>query len=491
MKNQSLWTNNIKSKKLDELKSDIDVDILIIGGGLTGISAAFYLKDSNYKITLIESNRVGYGVSSRTTGKLTYLQGLIYSKLESNFNYNISKLYLDSQKYAIDLVLKNINKYNIDCNLEKNSSYTFTNDDKEISKIKKEEEFLKKADIKYMVCKDIPYNYPCKYAIKVFDTYVFHPVKYILKLKDICLDKGIEIYENTKAIKLDKQNDYYFCTTDKAKIKAKKVIISCHYPFFVIPGLIPLRTHIEKSYVCASKVSSTKDFNAITSNYPIKSFRYHSDKEKYIIFASNSHKLCDKLNRKDEYDSLVNEMEGMINKNIKYLWTNQDIMTNDNLPLIGILKNDDPNLLIGTGYNTWGMTNGVLAGKILSDIILNQKNKYINLFNPNRPLSMDKIKNLFLNSYFNGKAFALTKFKKNYPWYKNIVKFEKRDGVNVGIYIDEKGIEHIVRNLCPHLKCSLIFNMEEKTWDCPCHGSKFDIDGNVIQGPSVYNIKIN
>lgn len=489
MENKSLWTVGIEPKICNKLNNNIDVDVLIIGGGLTGISTAFYLRDTNLSVALIDQDKIGYGVSSRTTGKLTYLQELIYSKLESNFNYKIAKIYLDSQREAIDLVLNNIKKYNIKCNISKNDSYTFTNNKNEIPNFKKEEQFLKKANIKYSVCKKLPIGYQCKYAIKVSDTYVFHPLKYILSLKNLCIESGIKIYENTRAIDLDKNGDTYICKTKDSTIKAKKVVVSCHYPFFVIPGFIPLRTHIEKSYVTASKVSQIEKFNAITNTYPIKSIRYHEDKNKYFIFAGNSHKLCDKLDRKYEYDKLEKEVRDNLNKRIKYIWTNQDIMTNDNLPLIGSIKKDDPNLLIGTGYNTWGMTNASLAGKILSDIILGKKNKYSNLFNPNRPLSMDKIKNFVLNSYFNGKAYVLTKMKKNYSWYKDNVRFEKKNGKNVGIYIDNNGKKHIVRNLCPHMKCSLIFNEKDKTWDCPCHGSRFDIDGNVIEGPSVYNIK--
>ena len=491
MENKSIWINDIKPKINKRLDKNLDVDILIIGGGLTGITSCFYLKDSKYDIALIDADKVGFGVSSRTTGKLTYLQELIYQKLESNFNFNVAKKYLESQKYAINLVVDNIKNYNIDCNLEKNSSYVFTNDDKEIPKFKKEEKFFAKANVKYTVQKKIPVNIKCKYSIKVDDTYVFHPLKYILKLKEICTKSGIKIYENTKATQLSKKDDYYICYTDKYKIKAKKVIIACHYPFFVIPGFIPLKTHIEKSYVTASKVDETKKFNAITNTYPIKSIRYHNDdNKKYVIFAGESHKLCDKLDRCSNYKKIIDKTKKDISRNIDFYWTNQDLMTSDNLPLIGSLNKNNPNLLLGIGYNTWGMTNATLAGKIISDIILNKENKYKKLFRPDRPLSMDKIKNLFVNSYFNGKAFAVTKLKKNYPWYKNKVKFENRNGVNVGIYIDKNGREHIVRNLCPHLKCSLIFNMEDKTWDCPCHGSRFDIDGNCIQEPSSYDIKI-
>ncbi len=490
MKNKSLWISGIKDESCKSLDKNICVDVLIIGGGLTGISTAFNLKDSKLNIALIESDKIGFGVSSKTTGKLTYLQELIYNKLESNFNYDTAKKYLDSQIDAINIVKENVSKYNIKCDFVKNSSYTFTNNDKEITNFKKEEKILKKANIKYEIINKLTNGYNCKYAIKVDDTYVFHPIKYIISLKNICIKNGIKIYEDTTALKLKKESNHYICETKNNKIKAKWVVVATHYPFFVIQGLIPLKTHIEKSYISASITNDIKDFNVITNSYQIKSIRYPLDKDKYIIFATNSHKLCDNLDRKKEYNKMVNEVHKSISRDIKFIWTNQDIMTNDNLPFIGVLNKNEPNLLIGTGYNTWGMTNATIAGKVLSDIILGNKNRYIDLFDPNRKFSMDKIKNFFVNSYLNGKAYVVTKLKKNYPWYENKVRFENRNGVNVGIYTDEKGNEHIVRNLCPHMKCSLIFNMKDKTWDCPCHGSRFDIDGNVVEGPSVYGIKV-
>ena len=160
------------------------------------------------------------------------------------------------------------------------------------------------------------------------------------------------------------------------------------------------------------------------------------------------------------------------------------------MPLIGQFIKKDPDLLIGTGYNTWGMTNAVLAGNILSDLILNKENKYQSLFLPYRPMNLKKVKSLIENTIYNTKSFILSKVQKYHNWYHKRVRIERRNGKTVGIYIDEKNKEHVVSNICPHLKCSLFFNFVSKTWDCPCHGSKFDIDGNRVHGPSIYNIKM-
>lgn len=246
------------------------------------------------------------------------------------------------------------------------------------------------------------------------------------------------------------------------------------------------KCYLEKSYISAYKVDKSKDFCAITSNKPTYSIRYHhDDKDDYCLFLSNSYNLCNKYNIKNNFKNCLNN----IPSKAEYIWSNKDIITYDNMPFIGSLRKKDNSLLIATGYNTWGMTNGTIAGKILSDIILNKENKYIALFDPNRLLNISSLLKFPLNISSSVKAMITSKVNKNKSWYSPNVKFINKNGTNLGIYIDKKGKEHIVVNNCPHLKCSLIFNEIEKTWDCPCHGSRFDLDGNPIEGPTNYNIK--
>lgn len=245
---------------------------------------------------------------------------------------------------------------------------------------------------------------------------------------------------------------------------------------------MPLKAHLQKSYICAYKTDKNHNFTAITSAKPTTSLRYYENKKEcYKIYLTGSHNLAVKNNEKENFKKLQKNLPTKPN----YIWSNKDIITNDYLPFIGELK---PNLFIGTGYNTWGMTNGSLAGKILNDLAQNKENEYQELFSPKRSINLSKIINFPLNLVSNLKSFIENKIIKNKSWYKEKVKFKKINGQNVGIYIDKNHKKHIVYNLCPHLKCSLIFNEQEKTWDCPCHGSRFDIDGNCIEGPSNYNI---
>ena len=477
MKYNSIWKEDVINTRSNSLKENIDVDILIIGGGMTGLNTAYQLKDNNEKIVLVEMNKIGEGISMRTTAKLTFLQENIYSKLSDNLSIDKAKLYYDSQKEAIKIIKDIIETNNIDCDLEKVKSYIFTEKDNEVYKVKNEEYILSKFGCTVKNVEKLPIDVLSKYAIYVNDTYVFNPVKYMNSIKNI-IKKNIKIYENTKIIEVKKFDDYYECYTNTNIIKTKKIVFACHYPFFIKPLFIPFNTYIEKSFLLATPVKTNKKISIINLSNPIKSVRFYNN---YMIFVSSVGMSCDKFNYYDREKELVTFLEN--NKHIEYIWSNHDIMTGDSLPIIGRINNS--NMFIGTGYNTWGMTNSVIASKVISDLINNKKNRYERLFNPNRGMNKLKLVSIPINMYNNLTSYVKAVFDKNSSiTYKNV------NGKKIGIY-KENNKEYKVYTKCPHMGCSLIFNNLEKTWDCPCHGSRFDITGKSIIGPSKYNISFD
>lgn len=475
MKNKSIWLHDLNYQPNASLTENIDVDVLIIGGGITGLSVAYELINSNLKVCLVERNSIGHSTTGKSTGKLTFLQELIYSDLNKMYDFETSRKYNESQQFAIKHAKDIIYENKIDCFLEKVSSYVFTNIEKEIDKIKEEYDILKKMGIDVNATNKLPDKSDILLGISVNNTYVFHPLKYLIKLKDIITSNGIKIYENTNVLKIDKKDDF-LVSTDTYQIKAKKIVLALHYPYFLFPYLMPLKVHLEKSYIAAYKVNDNKMFSAITSKKPTTSIRYTTLEKTYKICLNGSHNLSFDNN----YSKKFNKLKKEFGDKPDYIWSNRDIITSDKLPLIGEL---DKNLYIGTGYNTWGITNGILAGVIIKDKILNKNNPYSELFNPKRSLK-NKIINYPINICSSAISFMTSKINKNKSFYKSSVYFEN----GLGIYITKDGKKHIVYNKCPHLGCSLIFNEVEKTWDCPCHGSRFNIDGKVIDGPSNYDI---
>lgn len=490
MKFNSLWWQYKESSPSNKTKKDIKTDVLIIGGGITGMTTALFLKESDYKVTVIDKSKVGMGSTSLTTGKITILQHLIYQKLEKTVGYDKSYLYLRSQMDACNLVKDIIKQYNIDCDYNISDSYTFTDDENEFKSFDKEIDILKRFNIDFEVIKNLPINFPSIYGIKVKNQAVFNPIKYINNLKRIVYDSGIKIYEDMCAINIQKEEDHYVVETDINKITAKKVIVCTHYPFFIRPGLVPFKSHIEMSHVIASSINNASDFNAISGKSTDSSIRYQKDNKEYLIFAGSTYKMSKHIDYKQKQLELENKFKNYFDTEIDYEWMTHDLTTNDIIPLIGAVEKDNNNLLMATGFNKWGMSNGTLAGKILSDIIKNVDNEYIELFNPSRNLNIVGIKNFFIDAFSNGKIFLRTKICKNKSFYDKDVKMVKIDSNNYGIYIDENNKKHIVSNKCPHMGCGLIFNYFEKTWNCPCHGSKYDIDGNLLKGPSTKGISV-
>ena len=479
MKNKSIWEKSLKQNIYQKPKNNI-VDILIVGGGITGITTAFYLKDYQGKILLIDQNKILHGTTLYTTAKITTMQDTVYNDISSCYNDDVAFKYYQSQDIACQLVKENIDKYNINCDYNINDSYIFAQTNNDIKKINKIENFFNKYNIDYTVEKKLPNNFPILYSIKKSGA-TFNPINYLYGLLKEC--HNLSIYEETNMINIKKNDNSYAIKTNHGIIKAKIIIIVSNYPSFIFPELIPLKTHIKKSHVVACKLQSKSNFNAISIGKETISMRFYND---YFIFGGNSYNLFNHIDHEKYKKELCNKFMKYFDNDIIYSWSTHDVVANDYLPIIGEIDN---NLFLATAYNAWGMTNGTLAGKIISDYILNKNNDFFDLFNPKRNISLKKVFNSLYSNFNIIKIFLETKLIKNKSFYRKDVYFITENGKSYGVYIDENNIKHKIRNLCPHMKCSLIFNYDDKTWDCPCHGSRFDIDGNVIKGPSCKNIK--
>ncbi len=477
VRSMSLWNFYQKSFHLKKLTKSMEVDTLIIGGGLTGLTTFYYLKEKS-SICLVEANTLGSGVSQNTTGKITFLQGNIYHKLEKNISYKVAKDYLKSQLHAIFLLKDIIKKEKISCDLDEVDSYVYAQNKKEIVNLKQEKTFLENQGIK--VYENKKSDISGLYSISVNQTYVFNPIKFLNGLIELLPRE--KMFEHTKIYKIIPKNNKYYCIFDKGYIIANKVIVACHYPFFQ-SFLLPLKSHIEKSYIVAYKVKEKKNYSGITVSNPGFSYRYYQDKEKaYKICLGQSHNTAIKQNDVQNFQKVIKQFQ--INSNdIVSVWSNMDIVTQDQLPFIGEFKK---NFYLATGFNTWGMTNGIIAAKILADNILNFSNPYADLFCLKKK-NFYKFKNFFLNVGSNFYAFIKSK-RKQKKWYSKNLKFINLNGQSIAIYVDSDKIEHSVYTTCPHLGCSLVFNEAEKTWDCPCHSSRFDIDGHCLKGPSKFDI---
>ncbi len=479
----SVWSIDEKELVSKRLTKNIKTDILIIGAGLTGLTTGYLLRKKD--ICIVDSAKIGHGVTLNTTAKINYFQERIYTKIEKARGREYAIKYLKSQKYAIDKIKEIIEKEKLDCDFKKTPSYVFASTEAEVPLLKNEIEFLKSQKIKVLP-RNLPNKITSYASYCVEDTFTFNPIKYLESLFKILLESNISIYENTRIYKIEKDEYGYICKANNRAIRANKVVFAGHYPYFTKPFFLPLKSTIEKAYIIVSKVTDDKSFTCINSNKPTYSCRFYNDgKDTYQISLGESHDIA--FSQNDEYHfDRIKEIFGLQNENIVLKYSNTDIITPDYLPYIGEIEKD---LYLACGYNTWGMTNSILAASIISDSILTLPNEFSKTFSPNR-FTLAHLLKLPYIIFCQTKSFLGAKINKNKSWYKSKINFYKDGKNHYAIYTDEKGIEHTVINKCPHLGCSLIFNEQEKTWDCPCHSSRFNIDGKCIKGPSNYDISV-
>ena len=441
------------------------LDVAIIGGGLTGLSTAYYLRNSSLKVAVFEQSKIGGGVTSRSTAKITYLQGDIYQRLGDK-----AESYYLSQKEAIWELLKIIEDENISCELEKVPSIIFCLNKENDSKIQFEKKLLESFGAH-------PYEvqHPnISSGIGISDSYVFHPLKFLSGLYKALISK-VFIYENTLVFDMKKEDGHYLIHTTNGDFFAKNVVIANHYPFFLLPNLFPLKTYVQREYVNAAKISHPSLFTAINIDSDLHSIRYYKN---YLLYGSNRHRLTEKIDFGKNYDKSRSDFKRLFDKIPERTWDNQDIVSHDLLPFIGRF---DSHLYVGTAYRGWGMTNCVLAGRIISSFILYHTALYQDLFSPTR-MNLELAINSFLGTFHYMKAIIKAFLKKNNPSYIRI------NGILHAIYEDEEHKIHKICLLCPHMKCHLVFNSYDKTWDCPCHGSRFSLDGELIKGPAITSL---
>lgn len=463
-----LWDMNTKkeSKTNTKLPKDLQVDVLVIGGGITGLTAAYFLKDSSKKVILVDKDNIGDGITSRSTAKISYLQGIIYQQLEKSFSLEVARSYFDSQKEAITKITEIIKQEDISCDLEAADSIIFTLKHSGVSKIRKEKDILTEfgVDVSDVKSDEIIAG------IRVKDTYVFHPVAYLLGLKKV-IEDNISIYENTLVQNIKKSQYGYTVSTTKGVIDAKSVVVACHYPFFLKPLFTPFKTYIKREYVNAAKIGNPCSYSAISIDNELHSIRYYQD---YVLYGSNEHRLTNKIDYDKNYKQSRKDFRRYFHKEAEFTWMNQDIVSHDKLPFIGKVQDG---LYVAMAYNGWGMTNGTIAGKVISDLIEVGTSPYRLLFYPYR-VNISLFGNSILGTLHYMKAYTQSLWKKSNPSYIKV------HGVMYATYLDDKKTPHTLCLLCPHMKCNLVFNRSDKTWDCPCHGSRFDLDGTLLEGPS-------
>ena len=503
----SLWisdskiSENIKSNVIPKSKV-IETDICIVGAGIFGLTCAYYLTNLGYKVTILEKYKVGEKTTGHTTGKITSGHGLFYDYLKNSYGKKFAKDYLYANEEAIKNIKEIIDKEKIKCDFEFQNNFVYTTKKEDLKAIQKEAKVLEDLGFPFDFVTKTGLPFEIEGAICFKKQAQFHPLKYLHGLCKCILEKGGQLFTDTTVYDVEKEDDNYITFSSNFKVKSKYVIIATHYPFINFPGFYFAKMYQSTSYLIAIDPKKTL-FNGmyISAISPYFSFRTATYKGKEILLiGGGEHKTGQPTSYMDSYGLLENEAKKYYpDCKVLFRWNTRDCISLDKLPYIGSYSSIMPHMFIGTGFKKWGMTLSNVAANIIVDTICGKKKPYSYLFDSSRlePLkNMDEMKNILVQS---ANSLLLDKLKPANMDFDEIANdsgsIVEINNQKVGIYKDASGNIFAVKPICTHLGCLLSWNDVDKTWDCPCHGSRFNFDGVNLYDPAfkdleVYNLNL-
>ena len=475
---KSVWSESCKFRKREALNKDIKTDVLVIGAGIAGILTAYMLKQKGREVVLIDAAEIASGNTKNTTAKITSQHDLIYSKLITEFGEEKARQYAKANELAIKKYKEIIEDKRIECDFEEKPAYVYSLN--EVDVLKEEVEAAKNLGIDAEFVQEVNLPFKIKGAVKFNNQAQFNPLKFLKGISN-----ELVIYENTRALEI-KEN---LVVTSGGNITANNIVVATHYPIMNAPGYYFMKMHQERSYVLALENTSEIDGMYIDLNKEGYSFRTYNN---LLLLGGISHRTGEN-EEGGSYDKLRKVAKELYTKaKEKYYWSAQDCMTIDGIPYIGRYSSETPNIYVATGFNKWGMTSSMVSAMIISDMILEKENDFSEIFSPRRfdlSLSINNIANDLIETAKNFIAQKVSIPSSEIEHIKNghggIIEY---NGEKVGVYKNKEGKEFFVSTKCTHLGCQLSWNADELTWDCPCHGSRFDYKGRLIGSPATKDL---
>ena len=424
----SIWQDNIEFPTFPTLKEDIHTDVLIIGGGMAGLLCARKLHDAGADYLLCEADSLCSGITKNTTAKITSQHGLCYHKLLSKYGIEPARQYLAANESAVAEYQRLCTQ--IDCDFSVQDNYVYSLTDRK--KLKYELSALKKLDFPAEFIDDLPLPYPTAGGVSFPNQAQFHPLKFLK-----AISSGLQIYEHTPIRQLGPG----WATTDHFIIHADKIIVATHFPILNKHGSYFLKLYQHRSYCLALENAQTVPGMFVDESTDGLSVRSH---EGLLILGGGSHRTGKQGGGWEELERVAEEY--FPGATVYSRWATQDCMSLDGIPYIGRYSARTPDLFVATGFNKWGMTASMVAANVLTDMVLNRHNPYTELFSPSRSILHRQL--------------AINAFES----INNLLNFGKKR--------------------CPHMGCALKWNPQERTWDCPCHGSRFEENGKLIDNPA-------
>lgn len=493
--NVSLWVATSQPTDYPTLAPDVTVDVAVIGAGITGITTALLLKETGATVALVDAGRVAAGATGYTTAKVTSLHGLVYADLLESFGEEGARAYGDANQAALERVARFVQERRIDCDFARRPAYTWTEDPGRVADIESEAEAAGRLGLPASFTTETDLPFDVRAAVRFDDQGLFHPRKYCLALAAAVPGDGSFVFEQTRVTDVS-TGDPCTVRTERGDLRAGHVVMATLLPFLDRGGFFAT-CHPTRSYALAVRVEGpTTQGMYLSADSPTRSVRPHTTgDDTMLIVSGEGHKTGQDEDTTRRYSALEQWVRDRYPvRSVEHRWSAQDFVPVDSVPYIGPLSRGSGNLYVATGLKKWGMTNGTLAAMLISDAILGRANSWASFFDANRvnltTAGTELVKeNLNVAKRFVGdrlSSLTAPSVDDLKPGEGGVVRAGSE---RVAAYRDGAGTIHAVSPVCTHLGCHVTFNTAETSWDCPCHGSRFDVDGRVISGPAVKDLQ--
>jgi glycine/D-amino acid oxidase-like deaminating enzyme/nitrite reductase/ring-hydroxylating ferredoxin subunit len=484
---RSVWLELDDAPAWPRLEQDLHVDVAVVGGGIVGVTAALRLAESNVRVALIEADRVGRGVSGHTTAKLSSLHGLTYARLRRSHGDSTARAYGALNEAGIAAVVKQVTEHGIDCDLERKANLTYAENPDLVRKIEAEVEAARELGLPASQTHETDLPFSVAAAVRFSDQADFHPYRYVIGLATAAEAAGVQIFERSRVVGLERSSPRLEAGP---VIRSERTILATGIPF-ADRALMFARCHPERSYALALRVRDRLPRAMyLSADEPVRSVRSHpfADGERLIV-AGESHRTGagDEPDRYRALEEWARERWDV--EAVEHRWSAQDNMPVDGLPYIGRLWPFSDRVLFATGFRKWGLAMGTAAAGLLADLATGETPDDLRPFEPERLNPAAAACEFISHNFVSAADFVLDRVRPHTgdlalaPDEGRIV----RSGVGLAaVYRDPEGRVHAHSARCTHLGCIVRWNSAERSWDCPCHGSRFGAEaGEVLQGPAV------
>jgi glycine/D-amino acid oxidase-like deaminating enzyme/nitrite reductase/ring-hydroxylating ferredoxin subunit len=484
---RSYWNATASAPDFPALSGDLEVDVAIIGGGIVGVTAARLLKDRGQSVAVVEARRVGRQVTGKSTAKISSQHGLRYQTLERKFGADKARLYAEAQQAGVRRIIELARQYGIDADIEPMPAYVYTNDESYVEPIEKEVEVARRLGLPASLTRDTGLPFDVLAAMRWDGQAQFHPTKYVAGLAATIPGDGCHVFENSRAIDYEPTR----VVTDRGAVAARHVVMATNLPLGQV-GMYYAMNYPMAEPVIAARIRRVPPGMYKNAEQPGHSIRTHRDVggEVYGIVAGNHFKP----GHPDDEQKYMADIERWLTEHfdagpIEYRWINEDYSSMDSGPFVGWSSSLGDGYLVATGFGAWGISNGTAAAMIIADLATGQENPWLDMFDATRIKPVAGAGE-FLKENAEVAAHLVSGYLSRKPEsYDELAPGDaaimKIDGANVAAFRDESGKLHSVSAVCTHMGCILGWNATDRTWDCPCHGSRFELSGEVIHGPAI------